>query len=206
MSGSQDYALYCLEELTLKMPLKNPIHFHPIIFPYLKRLRIFTRKIEDFPPSLFYLTHLEELSIIGPIPTTFTEHFFFPKLKILRLNRSCNSKRTQFIHFSRNTYFPRLEILDLGENQMDRLPHWIFQLENLHTLILKKNLFSEIPSGLHKLSTLTRIILDDNRIFDYCPTHLPSQLQHLSLDNNPVAMKNIPFSVNVIGKGSSDKV
>jgi Leucine-rich repeat (LRR) protein len=194
-----------LEELTLRMPLKNPIHFHPLTFPYLKKLRIFTKDHTDVPLSLIQLHHLEELTLIGPSPVHLTGHFFFPKLKILRMN-----KNNSWIHLSspdhRTPHLPSLEILDLAYNGLHQLPQWIFNLSSLQTLILKKNQFSEIPSDLQKLSALKRIILDNNHIFDFCPTHLPSTLQHFSIDHNPITMKNFPFSSTVIGQRMTRKV
>ncbi|KAF0690714.1 Aste57867_17909 [Aphanomyces stellatus] len=76
-------------------------------------------------------------------------------------------------------------ILDLGQNQLERLPDEIGSITTLKELWVSNNLLTEIPEAVLRLPLLSIVHLSNNRI-----THVPAAigqaaaLQVLSLDNN----------------------
>ncbi|ETV67563.1 hypothetical protein, variant 1 [Aphanomyces astaci] len=87
-----------------------------------------------------------------------------------------------------------LSILDLGQNQLDHLPHEIGSLRHLKELWLSNNWLTSVPDSVLTLPLLSILHLSNNRI-----THIPSTigaasaLQVLSLDNNH--LQDVPVEI-----------
>ncbi|KAJ0060705.1 hypothetical protein NL108_017322, partial [Boleophthalmus pectinirostris] len=62
------------------------------------------------------------------------------------------------------TIFTQLRELDLRGNVLTKLPDAVVQMENLSSLNLSKNNFSEFPVKLTELKALERIDLEGNNI------------------------------------------
>ncbi len=60
----------------------------------------------------------------------------------------------------------RIEVLDLRQNKLSDLPHYLESLENLTHIYLNKNEFCYIPSCLLKMKKLQILTLEGNPIID----------------------------------------
>jgi Leucine-rich repeat (LRR) protein len=115
-----------------------------------------------------------------------------------------------------NVYtLPNLEILDLSENQLDRLPvevgnvqllkttrEWevgVGHLKMLRVLKLSRNALEEYPQQLEKCTRLEELYLDGNKVASVPPAvQQNSALQLLRLEGN--RLTDLPVSINMLSE------
>jgi Leucine-rich repeat (LRR) protein len=125
---------------------------------FLESLSLVSTKISSFPKEVFELPHLKYLSLknnrIIEIPTLTKK----TNIKILILNKNYISN-LDFLGCN----FEKLEYLDLGNNLLKAIPHFIESLQNMRRLNLENNQINEIPYVLSNLKNLNYLSIDNNQ-------------------------------------------
>lgn len=86
-----------------------------------------------------------------------------------------------------------LEVLDLSDNQLTKLPDSIVRLKNLKIIFFARNSFTEFPSILAKCSTLKMIGFKSNQIKRVPENAFPPLLKWLILTDNKI--EELPKSI-----------
>jgi Leucine-rich repeat (LRR) protein len=155
-----------------------------------KQLILFSRYLDDLPPEIGRLEHLEHLDLSENHLTTLPPQI--GKLKNLRsLNLESNKLSKLPVELCRLEHLQELKLI---KNQITILPDEIGNLTELKKLDLSRNNLSSLPASFKFLNKLTLLDLSNNAFED-----LPSvigqliKLKDLNLSDNHLSA--LPFSL-----------
>ncbi len=124
---------------------------------HLKNLYLHEIENYEFPDKLKNLKKLEQIHISGGEIKKFPSFILkLPKLTLLGIGF------TKISDFSFLKNLSNLIYLHLFDYNFVEIPHEIFNLKNLKTLILRSNNIKHIPNKIVKLTSLTELDLYDN--------------------------------------------
>ena len=173
----------------------------------LERIDLSNNRFTHIPPSINHLTSLKQLNFssnqIRNIPkwingTDKPQEVYFSdqidSLEILNLNNNLLNRIPESIG-----NLSSLKKLDLGHNSLFKIPPTIGNLEHLEFLSVEHNQLNSIPNSIGELNSLKELNLNNNRL-----TSLPNTIQNLvnletlSLENNNLNL--IPSSIGRLEK------
>ncbi len=123
---------------------------------YITCIKLFKKKIRDFPEGIFKLKHLKTLSLpnnhlwkISEIEKSILD-FYYEK-------RDNNIPKKELVA----NYLKKLKILNFQNNyELKKIPLWVTKLRSLEVLNLSNTQIEKLPAGLFKLKNLRKILLE----------------------------------------------
>lgn len=187
-----------LERLDARRCSLQTLPLELLNFPKLRVLNLGHNFLRTMPS---YLSKLEDLRHCDLTDNCMED---FPDPEALRHCTQLHLDQNEIQTFTRANMFPfldKLEVLNIGENFLSRIPSEIAHMTSLVRLRLTENHITSLPSELKHLTRLEELLLAHN-----CIEALPSEIGHLPLlrvlaiednrlDDFPDTLSKCPLSI-----------
>mmetsp|Transcript_14260 Transcript_14260/g.18694 ORF Transcript_14260/g.18694 Transcript_14260/m.18694 type:complete len:281 (+) Transcript_14260:164-1006(+) len=148
----------------------------------LKKLNLASNQLQDLPSSITSLTHLEEIDLSNNLLPALTINL---PASLKKINISSNRlvefpvvfrgmKRITELRLAGNNIsgslpgwvgeIMALKLIDLSDNQVEEIEDGVGDCDNLHSLLLRNNRLTFVPSSVLRSKSLAKMRLEGNKI------------------------------------------